>query len=104
MPGGSGVVTDLDDIRSRMESAIHAYRENPDPALLAIFHEHKLQGIAFALKHEATGLPGIGKDSATDRINRWLRPSRAVTSTERAADDRAGFADGFGLGAPSPTG
>lgn len=88
-----------DDLRARLNAAVHAYRRTPDPAHLALLHEAGLDGIALALETEATAQPGIGRDDATARIDGWLRPP---TPAAGPADRRAG-GDGFGLGAPSPT-
>lgn len=85
-----------DDLRARLESAVHAYRHLPDPAHLAVLHAAGLDGIAYALEQEATALPGIGRDNATARVDGWLR-----RPTPHTGDN--GRVDGFGLGGRSTT-
>lgn len=86
--------------RARLNAAVHAYRQKPDAAHLAVLYAAGLDGIARALEVEATAHPGIQLDDATARINGWLRPPTPTAGPR----DHSGGSDGFGLGGPSPTG
>lgn len=88
-----------DDLRARLNAAVHAYRRHPHPDHLYLLCDAGLDGIAQALEVEATSQPGIGRDDATARIDGWLQPPAPAVGP---ADRRAG-GDGYGLGATSPT-